>query len=60
MPADLASNREKQSEEDQNSDNTPAAPISPTHAQIEPQPSTSGCQLVQEVALVNINFLNVH
>lgn len=57
MP-DLASNREKQSEEDQqlNSDKTPATPISPTHVQIEPQPSTSGCQLVQEVALVNIFF----
>ncbi|XP_063704974.1 zinc finger protein 135-like isoform X2 [Culicoides brevitarsis] len=47
---DLVSNREKQSEDDQllNSDKTSAAPTSPTHAQIEPQPSTSG---LQEVAL---------
>lgn len=57
MP-DSASNREKQSEDDQllNSDKTPATPISPTHAQIEPQPSTSGCQL-QEVALVKLYAL---
>lgn len=55
MP-DLSSNREKQSEEVQplSTDKTSVSTDPTVQIQVEPQPSTSGCQLVKDVALVSI------